>query len=280
MNKYAPLILVLVLCACTSTLKVAANFPAYFSSQEIKRDVHFGSKYSSTADIYIPDNAKTNNPVIVFFYGGAWKYGDKETYRFLAEAFTSRGYVVVIPDYIKYPKYKFPVWQQDAAEAVKWTYKNIGKYGGDNANIYLMGHSAGGQIAALLATDNRYGVRRYTRAFAGLAGPYDFTPEEPEYKDMFSTSGKNYRNMRVGSFIDGSQPPMLMLWGSDDETVGKENIEHVEKALKARGGKYKIKIYDDVSHVGIVGATAILARGNAPVVDDVDQWFKQYGKKK
>ncbi len=261
--------------ACSKTALVAANFPAIFSGQKITRDIDFGSPHDQKLDVYVPEGDVKNHPVIVFFYGGAWEYGSKNDYRFAAEAFTSRGYVVVIPDYVKYPKYKFPAWQTDAANAVTWTHNNITKFNGNPNQIFVMGHSAGAQIGALLSTDKSYGVRSYIKAFAGLSGPYDFTPEEADYKDMFSTSGENYKNIRVTNFVDGKQPPMLLLWGKDDKVVGEINITHLEAGLKARGGEYKVKFYDNVDHIDTVAALAILARGRAPVVDDVDAWFKR-----
>lgn len=282
MNKFGLLLVTissLFASACSKTAVVAANFPALFSDQQITRNIEFGSDNHSKLDVYVPADNQETHPVIVFFYGGKWEMGSRKIYRFAAEAFTSRGYVVVIPDYIKYPKAKFPAWQEDAAKAVAWVHGNIGKYKGNPEQIVLMGHSAGAQIAALLATDNEYlakvgGSRSWVKAFAGLAGPYDFTPEDEDLKDMFSTAGDNYNKIRVSNYIDGKQPPMLFLWGKDDKDVGKINIEHVETALKAKGGDYKIIYYDNVDHIDIVAALAVLARSRAPVIDDVDEWFE------
>ena len=279
MKKIFAICSLLLASACTSAGLFAANFPSLFSSQKIMRDIDFGSEYGSKLDVYTPADVKPNMPVIVFFYGGKWEYGSKSDYRFAADAFTSRGYIVVIPDYVKYPKVKFPLWQADAAKAVAWVHENIGAYSGDNKNIFLLGHSAGAHIAALLATDNEYlaktgGSNAWVKAFAGLAGPYDFVPEEPDLKDMFGPPAR-YNKMRVTSYIDGKEPPMLLLWGRDDKDVGEQNITKLEKALKARGGKYEVKFYDGVDHIYIVGALSSLAKWRAPVIDDIDKFFRK-----
>ena len=135
---------------------------------------------------------------------------------------------------------------------------------------------------ALLTADNEYlkkvgGDRSWISAFAGLSGPYDFVPDEPEYQNMFGPP-ERYPLMQLHNYIDGKQPPFLMAWGTADKTVGKINIDHVVSAMQARGGDYQVKLYDDVDHIDIVASLAILARGRAPVIDDVDAFFKSHGK--
>jgi acetyl esterase/lipase len=62
----------------------------------------------------------------------------------------------VVPDYRLAPDVVFPAFVEDGAQAVAWTHRHAADYGGDANRISLMGHSAGGQIAALLALDRRY----------------------------------------------------------------------------------------------------------------------------
>ncbi len=281
MRIISTLLLLTVLAVTTSCSRIGfgiANFPALFSKQKIARDIDFGSKNSSKLDVYTPAETKTKQPVIVFFHGGKWSYGSKDDYRFVADAFTKLGYIVVIPDYIKYPEVKFPIWQEDAAKAVTWVHNNISKYSGDNNNIFLAGHSAGAHIAALLTTDNKYlaaegGNRNWVKAFAGLAGPYDFIPEEDDLKDMFGPP-ERYKYMQVTNYIDGKQPPMLLLWGKDDKDVGDINIKNLAVGLKNKGGKYEVKFYDGVDHIDIIAALSTPARNRAPVIADINSFFR------
>lgn len=271
---------VVMVSACGSLITAAANFPSRFSDQIATTDIDFGSDYGSKLDVYTPKDDTPTHPVIVFFYGGAWETGSKEGYLFAADAFTQKGYVVVIPDYVKYPKVKYPVWQEEAAKAVAWTHNNINKYKGDASNLFVAGHSAGAHIGAILATDGQYlamvdGSRKWIKAFAGLAGPYDFTPDEPDYIAMFGPP-ERYPLMQVTNYIDGKQPPMLLLWGKKDTVVGEVNITKLKAALDKKGGEYKVKYYDGVDHIDIVAALTRIERGNAPVVEDVDAWFKAH----
>ncbi|RHZ79402.1 hypothetical protein Glove_146g47 [Diversispora epigaea] len=117
--------------------------------QFIKKDIYYGSSFvENKLDIYMPDNtigSTTTNyhPVIIFFYGGGWTVGNKISQKYLGIRLSQMGYVVVIPNYTKYPKTKIDGVVSDFKRAVVWTKRSINDYGGDPNNIYLMGHSAG-----------------------------------------------------------------------------------------------------------------------------------------
>src|SRR5262249_23860657 len=132
-------------------------------------------------DVYRPTHISSPAPVIVFFYGGGWESGSKHDYRFVARSLVSHGFITVLPDYRLYPDVTFPAFVQDGASAIKWTYENIARFGGDPTRIYLMGHSAGAHTAVLLALDGHYLAEAGTpnsaiKAVAALAGPYCFQP--------------------------------------------------------------------------------------------------------
>lgn len=277
MLKTFSLFLSLLLTSCISLGTAIANAPSYFSGLEKKADVAYGSEPWQKLDIYTLDG-KTEKPlpVIVFFYGGKWEEGSKEQFRFVANRFAKLGYLVVIPDYVKYPQKKFPAFVEDGARAVAWTKHHIADYGGNAARLYVMGHSAGAHIGALIAADAHY-LEAYgsspkdIKAFAGLAGPYAFTPEEDDLKDMFGPP-ENYPNMQVPTFINGDEPPMLLLWGEEDSVVGKINIDRLVPEIKKHGGVVETQYYPDFGHIGIV---ANLARSPDPVAQDCDQFFKR-----
>jgi hypothetical protein len=201
--------------ACTQLGIFVINFPTLFSNQKVVRNLSFGSNYGSKLDLYYPKKSDKPSPVIVFFHGGKWMNGKKQDYRFVADAFTKKGYIVIIPDYVKYPITKFPTWQEDGAKAVVWAYNNVKNYNGDKNNLFVMGHSAGAHMGALLIANNEYllkekASRSYIKAFVGIAGPYNFIPDDKDLEDMFAPK-ENYPNMQVSTYIDGKQPPMLLL---------------------------------------------------------------------
>jgi acetyl esterase/lipase len=238
-------------------------------------DIAYGAGPRQALDVYRPWPLAPEAepaPVVVFFYGGSWKGGERAYYRFVGEALTSRGIVAVIPDYRVYPDARFPAFIDDGAAAVRWVEDNIGRYGGDARAIVLMGHSAGAHIAAMLIADDRYLDRAGARAsairgFVGLAGPYAFDPLaygsiRPIFEDADDPT------MPIG-LIDGGEPPMLLLHGAGDRTVKPENSRALAERSRLAGGAAEIVEYDDLGHIGILLALAHPFRGEAGMLDRI-----------
>jgi acetyl esterase/lipase len=185
-------------------------------------------------DVYRPRGAAARAPVVVFFYGGAWKRGERAQYRFVGHRLASHGILAIVADYRTWPTAGFPDFMDDAARAVAWTHAHAGAYGGDPERLYLMGHSAGAQIAALLGTDARYlaahGVRAGRLAgVIGLSGPYDFVIGE--YAPIFGPPSQ-WPDAQAVNFVDGDEPPFLLVHGDRDRVV--EFKDSVELAAKLR----------------------------------------------
>lgn len=107
-------------------------------------------------NVFSPLRKKEKREVIVFIHGGNWVHGKKSLYSFFGKGMARKGFVSVIIDYRLSPATDYHGMAMDAAEAVKWTKDNIAAYGGDPDKIFVSGHSAGGHLAALIATDNQY----------------------------------------------------------------------------------------------------------------------------
>jgi arylformamidase len=107
-------------------------------------------------DVYYTGEVTLKHPVMLFIHGGGWVGGDKAHVGFKPEAFTQAGYVFISANYQLSPQAVFPTHVQDVARAIAWVVKNIRTYGGDPERIFLMGHSAGGHLATLIATDDEY----------------------------------------------------------------------------------------------------------------------------
>ena len=106
-------------------------------------------------DIYAPDGAK-NLPVVFWIHGGGWQTGDKTSVQIKPRLFTERGFLFVSTNYRLLPHVEMDVLIRDVAKSLRWVHKNIAGHGGDPKRIFVMGHSAGAQLAALLCTDDRY----------------------------------------------------------------------------------------------------------------------------
>jgi acetyl esterase/lipase len=191
-------------------------------------------------DVYAPDPVCGQAPVVVFFYGGGWTDGDRAMYRFLGAALAKRGVMTVIPDYRLYPAVRFPAFMEDAAQAVAWTRDHAAAYGGDPRGIFLMGHSAGGQIATLLALDTHYmrdaGIDpALVKGVIGLSGPYDFLPlTGPTLKAIFGPEDTWPRSQPI-NYVTAQAPPMLLATGTADTTVLPRNTDHLADRLRQAG---------------------------------------------
>lgn len=107
-------------------------------------------------DVYYSDDIKTPKDVIVFIHGGSWNSGSKNTYWFLGNNFARKNKVAVIINYPLSPKAQYKEMAYASAKAIAWVKINIAKYGGNPNKIFLMGHSAGAHLAALINQDPQY----------------------------------------------------------------------------------------------------------------------------
>ena len=116
-------------------------------------DERYGNEQRHQLDIYVPERTAPGSPVVVFFYGGSWKRGEKANYAFVGRTLSSKGFITVIPDYRLYPEVTFPAFVEDGAKVLAWVSEHIEQA---RNGIVVMGHSAGAHIAALLALDKSY----------------------------------------------------------------------------------------------------------------------------
>jgi acetyl esterase/lipase len=224
-----------------------------------------------------PEDRRQAAPVIVFFYGGNWQGGQKDMYLFLAAALAARGFVTIVPDYQVYPPAKFPAFLDDGAQAVRWAKRNAARFGGDPNKLFLMGHSAGAHIAAMLTLDRQWlrevGLesRRDIAGLIGVAGPYDFLPlRDPALQAIFA--GPDLTRTQPISFVTGGEPPALLVTGATDRTVSPGNTRRLAAKLRAAGGAVTEIVYPRVGHTAIIGAFAPVLRFLAPVLSDVDSF--------
>lgn len=273
----------LFLCSCTQVSLFIVNGLAEFDDYAVVENIPYGPNKLNHLDIYIPPSPDTQSPlkmpVIVFFYGGCWggcDTGLKEDYQFVAQALTSQGYIAVVADYRRYPEVRFPEIIDDARQATEWVKLNIEQYGGNANSIFLMGHSAGAHLAAMLTLDESYlslQTRQAIRGFIGLAGPYDFLPFTEPYQYKVFAPQDAYPESQPINFVDGAEAPLLLLYGNDDTTVKPRNIINLAAKVQQLGGKVKTRYYDDIDHIGILAALSIPLRSRTSVLDDINQFI-------
>ena len=107
-------------------------------------------------DVYYPENTAEAKDVLVFIHGGSWNSGKKEIYWWLGKNLARKNVVSVIINYSLSPESQYEKMAYDCAMAIKWVKDSIGRFGGRPDRIFVMGHSAGGHLAALINNDPRY----------------------------------------------------------------------------------------------------------------------------
>lgn len=266
----------LLLSGCEGTLFAGLNATDQHHGIVERHNVVFDAEHKLALDVYAPAHAD-HAPVVVFFYGGDWARGQRAWYRFVGTALAAEGVVTVVPDYRKVPKVALDGFMSDAAEAVAWTRTHASEFGAAADNIFVMGHSAGGQIAALLATDPEWlaasGMQpRDLAGFIGLAGCYDFVPVPADDEDMIAAFGDTPEAQRRGepvSYVRGSEPPMLLLQGEDDREVVPSNAISLRRAMDSQHEDVTLRLYPGVGHEGVLLALSRPMRGDAATLPDV-----------
>ncbi|MGH8462414.1 MAG: alpha/beta hydrolase [Stenotrophobium sp.] len=273
---FAALSGLLMLAGCSGAQIINAITPQH--GYQRARDISFGD-HGLKLDVYTP-TAATAAPLIVFFYGGSWEASetlDKSQYKFVGQALAEQGYVVVIPEYRVYPQVKYPEFLDDSAQAVKWAHDHAAEYGADPGKLVLMGHSAGAYNAAMLALDPVYlqaaGVNRaWVRGMIGLAGPYDFLPiTDPILQTIFGPADQWPLTQPI-HYVDGRQPPMLLIAGDDDNIVYVKNTRNLYRRIIESGGKAKEVIYPGLGHIQIVARLSTWLPGHANLMMQITEF--------
>jgi acetyl esterase/lipase len=238
-------------------------------------DLSYADGPRHEVDIYAPNPVRPDAPIVVFFYGGGWEDGDRRIYRFVGATLAAHGVVAVIPDYRVYPAARFPDFIEDGAHAVAWARLHAPAYGADPARLFLMGHSAGAQIATLLSLDATWLAKvgldpaRDIAGTIGLAGPYDFLPlDTPTLKAIFGPSQTWARSQPI-NYVTAHAPPMFLAAPRSDDSVDPGNTRRLAARLRASGDTVVERTYRFVGHRTLMGAFAAPFTFLAPVRADV-----------
>lgn len=141
-------------------------------------DIAYGEDPGERLDVF--PASKPHSPVLVFIHGGYWRSLDKREHAFVAPAFAPDA-CVVVPNYDLCPDITIPGIVMQMVRALAWTARHAGEHGGDAHRITVVGHSAGGHLAAMLllcdwrSIDPSLPADLVTRALS-ISGLYDLEP--------------------------------------------------------------------------------------------------------
>jgi acetyl esterase/lipase len=243
----------------------------------VERDIPYGSGPRHRLDLYLPESGITRSahglPVVVFFYGGAFRAGRKSEYRFVGEALATLGIIVAVPDYRIHPQARFPDFLDDGASAVSKIREIAARHGGDPKSLFAAGHSAGAYLAVMLTANPDYlrahgGDISWIKGVIALSGRY----HESALQDRIAETifrGPARDETRPARFIDGRAPPMFLGAGAREDEVVQNAKHKLAEHLRSRGSEVEEVLYPGIGHAGIVASLAPGYRNRAPVRKDI-----------
>lgn len=218
----------------------------------VVQDVPYGDHQQQAVDIYSPATVGAWTPIVVFFHGGAWRYGDKADLSDHGKSFAESGVVFVSANYRLFPDAVFPGFIEDCAAAVARALETVRPIDGAEYPLFLSGWSAGAYNAALLSYDDRplarHGIPAGTvKGFIGLSGPYEggFCAGA-RCKNTFPEELRGEWN--VAGHVDGADPAALLIVGEKDSYVPVRHHEDLVKAIDRAGGAAQVHVVPWGSH--------------------------------
>lgn len=232
-------------------------------------------------DIYLPPNTGANTPLIVWVHGGAWmlndKYADMGYMKNTIKGFIDSGYALASIDYRHSTTAVFPAQLQDCNQAVEYLYEHAAQYKFDKNRIALIGFSAGGHLASLLALSNNNNVKAFypnevktrfkIRCVLDFYGPSDLIA-------IFNNPDSSINNSRnpvailLGAtpidrpdiakraspvtYIDKDDPPFFIVQGEKDESVPNTQSRLLSSWLTIIGVKNELTIVPNAPHYGVM----------------------------
>jgi acetyl esterase/lipase len=235
----------------------------HFEVETIKDVAYVDGKdadpFKHKLDLYLPKGQK-DYPVLFFVHGGSWRNGDRKRYEKLGPVFAQNGIGTVIISYRLTPAVQHPAHEQDVARAFAWTVRNIGKHGGRADQIVVCGHSAGGHLVALLATDESYlKAEKLTLAdvkgVVAISGVYQVTPFGV-MKAAFGDDPEVCKKASPLQYVKEGLPPFLLLYADSDFISLPTQAEQMGKALKDCNDEAETLKMADRSHISIIRGVA------------------------
>ena len=194
---------------------------------EIKKDIAYyegedADKVRHKLDLYLPKDQK-DFPVVMFVHGGAWIFGSKSfppMHADVGKFFAQHGIGCVVPNYRLSPGVKHPEHVKDVARAFAWMKKNIKNYGGDPDQLFLTGHSAGGHLVALLATDDTYlkaegCTLKDIKGVMPVSGVYKIDPPQL-FENVFGKDEEVLKKASPINDVHEGEPPFLIICADKD----------------------------------------------------------------
>lgn len=248
-------VLVLLLSCCAVLL---GQVPLAMPDLEARRGLVYRTiaGTSLVLDLYRPLAAEGVLPTVLLLHGGSWSGGGRDAQRGLARSLAAQGFAVAVADYRLAPSVRFPAPLEDARAAAAWLRAHAADYRLDAGHLSVLGVSAGGELAGLLATQPE--TAGWFTAAVTLAAPSDLTvpanslkvravlrmylgAEREERPDLYAAASPV-------SYLTADDPPFLLLHGQDDPLVPPAQSRVLAEQLRALGVPVALRLLPDTGH--------------------------------
>jgi acetyl esterase/lipase len=237
---------------------------------EVRGDISFlASARTEKLDLYLPKNRNDGkkSPAVLLIHGGGWKEGDKRQAREIEFGMTlaKNGFVAASINYALRSDGKFPLNLQDCKNGVRYLRAHADELGIDPNRISVMGGSAGGHLALLVAYTadqsnlapsqpypgvsdkvscvvDFYGISNLaTRKETDPSGkPLKIEPIDSTTQSIFGSTPQDWKKASPVTYVKRDVPPTLILHGKKDTTVDSDQSQELADALKKAGATYEI----------------------------------------
>jgi acetyl esterase/lipase len=249
MKRFLPLLVAVAVVA--PTLR-GADEKSASHEVEVEKDIAYNGAADANPerhklDLYLPKGAK-GYPVLFFIHGGGWTKGKKDGFAAHGKMFAQRGIGFVSTNYRLSPLVKHPGHVEDVAQAFAWCQANLAKHGADVKQMFVCGHSAGGHLCALLATDESY-LKKHklsltdVKGVIPISGVFDVSHER--LANYFGEDGKKASPM---SHLKGALPPFLVFYADKELGALGKQAEAFGKAAKGIKCDVEVKMIKDRDH--------------------------------
>lgn len=210
---------------------------------ECHLDIPYGPTLAEHLDIFPAE--QPNAPILVFIHGGYWRLLSSKEFSFVAQGPVAAGVTVVVINYELCPKVTMDEIVRQNRAAIAWIYRHAESFGGDRQRIYVSGHSAGGQLTAMLmatAWERDYGLpQNVIKGGCAISGLFDLAPFPYSWlQPALQLTWAEVRRNSPLNHIPETAGPLIVTYGGDESSEFHRQSQTFLAAWRDRGlaGEY------------------------------------------
>jgi arylformamidase len=223
---------------------VVANWEAFFREKSHalsapRLELAYGPHERNEIDFFPALNAPPDAPILIAIHGGLWFLFDKWMMHFLVPAFTAAGVHVACPNYRLAPGVGLGDIVHDCRRAVAFIHDNRDATGAGTGGLYVLGHSAAGQLAAVMASTNwpefdPHLPPQVLDGFIGVSGFYDIEPfADTGFQQQTKFAISDYKTWNPVNLIRAGMPPGLLITGAKESGLLHEMMDGYAAQLRS-----------------------------------------------